>query len=339
VIVDCHSHLYPRSYLELLKARSRIPRVVEEEGVEYFLIFPEEEARGRGRPIDEAFWSLDAKLVFMDKLGIGQTVVSLGNPWLDHLDAGESLVWARRLNAEFAALESETGGRVVGLGVLPSGDVEAAVEVAMEAAETSGLYGVVTGSRLCGLLLDDERLGPLWAAFEETAFPVFLHPHYTAAIDELAGHGHSLPVALGFPFETTIAVARFALAGVFRRYPGLRIVAAHGGGTIPFLAARLDVGWRSEPTAQAQELGLPSEDLSRLYLDAVVYHPRALQAAADLVGTKHIVAGTDHPFFSGDQSASIRAVEEAFSGRAREEVLGGSAAALFRLPRLHPEVA
>lgn len=335
-IVDTHSHLYPRSYIELLKAQEEIPRVVEEAGVEYFLIFREEEIDGGrgGRQLDEQYWDVGAKLAFMEREGIDRTVVSLGNPWLDPIDGPESLDWARRLNDELSALESETGGRIVGLGVLPTDEVGSAVEVVGEIAQRRTLHGVITGSRICGLLLDEARLDPLWSALEGTGLPLFLHPHYTAASDELAGYGHALPVAIGFPFETTIAVTRLVFAGVLQRFPRLRIVVAHGGGTIPFLAARLDVGWRSDTSARERLPVPPSDELAKLFVDAVLYHPRALRAAAELVGTRRMVFGTDHPFFRGDLSTNLTAVGEAFDGEARQHVLGRTAGLLFRLPEL-----
>ena len=58
-----------------------------------------------------------------------------------------------------------------------------------------------------------------WAAMSELAIPLLIHPHYAAAADQLKGFGHALPVAVGFPFETTIALARLVLAGVLHRHP------------------------------------------------------------------------------------------------------------------------
>lgn len=331
-VIDAHSHLYPRSYLELLKTRTEIPRIGDHNGGEHFVIFRGEEAvPGGGRRLDESFWDVGAKVEYMDRVGIDQTVVSLGNPWLDPFDGPESPEWAMRLNAELAALEAETNGRVVALGVLPTDDVESAVEVAREVAATPTLYGLIGSCRVCGLEFDDERLAPLWQELESSALPLFVHPHDGVALDELAGYGNSLPLALGFPFETTIAVTRLVFSGVLCRFPKLRIMVAHGGGTLPFLAARLDVTWRSDPDAQAKLDSAPSNQLANLYLDAVLYHPRALHAAAELVGPRKMLFGTDHPFFSADPRTSLDAVEAEFADGARTDVLAGAAQSLFGL--------
>ncbi len=327
-IVDIHSHLYPRSYIEMLRARETIPRVVGNPGNERFVIFPGEE----GRPMGPDHWSVSEKLAFMDRVGIAQTVLSLGNPWLDPFDGPESADMARRLNEEFGELEPNTGGRIVGMGVLPHDTVGSAVGVAGEIAEANTLHGVVSGPRVCGRLLDDEELDPLWQMLEETQLPFFLHPHYAVGGREMAGYGHVFPVAMGFPFETTIAVARLIFGGVLRRFPRLRVVASHGGGTIPYLAGRLDAAWRSDPSVHDRLSSPPTEDLARIFLDAVLYHPLAMRAAATLVGASRMSFGTDHPFSVSDPEANLSAIRQAFEDEDRDRVLGTSARSLFGLP-------
>jgi aminocarboxymuconate-semialdehyde decarboxylase len=131
--------------------------------------------------------------------------------------------------------------------------------------------------------------------------------------------------------ETTVALARLVMAGVLHRHPALRLVASHGGGTIPYLAGRLDAGWRSDPSLAARAPSPPSAVLGQLYLDAVVYHERALAAAADLVGSDHLAFGTDHPFSIADPQANLAAIDAAFSGSDLERVLGRTAAELYSL--------
>ena len=150
------------------------------------------------------------------------------------------------------------------------------------------------------------------------------------------GIGHALPVAVGFPVETTIAVARLVFGGVLHRYPDLRIIASHGGGTLPYLAGRLDAGWRSDPSLSTRAPSPPSSVLGRLFLDAVLYHPRALRAAADLVGTEHLAFGTDHPFSIADPVANLAAIDEAFMEADADRVLAGTDAGAVRA-RVSPD--
>jgi predicted TIM-barrel fold metal-dependent hydrolase len=332
-LIDAHTHIYPRSYIERLRARPTIPRVKEHEGKEYFVIFAHEDAPGPvpGREFGVEYTSLDAKLAHMDRNGIDRSVVSLGNPWLDPFDGDDSPQIARELNAEFAGYGEATGGRVVGMGVLPSNSVADAVAIAAEIAATPGLHGVIVGSRICGRTLDDVVLEPLWAELARTRLPVFLHPHYSAAPTELTGFGHAVPVSVGFPFETTIALTRFIFSGALHRHPELRLMAAHGGAGVPVLAGRMDAAWRSDPTTHERLPVPPSECIARLHLDLVLYHEHAMHLARDTVGLDRLAYGTDNPFSVSDPVVNGAALGRAFTPDERETIAAGTRT-LFDLP-------
>lgn len=330
-LIDVHSHLYPPAFLDLLRERTRYPRVATVDGQDRFIIFPEEddpESPG-GRPITEPFWSVDAKLAFMAEVGIERTVLSLGNPWLDPWAGSDSIGHAERLNEAMVEIAEGSGGRLVCLGVLPNAGPDAAAATIRALAEPGQpLRGIVTSPRVCGMTLDDERLEPVWEALDETSLPWLLHPSDGLGIREMEGYGHALPITFGFPFETSVAVARLVLAGVLWRYQRIRLVASHGGGTLPFLAARLDATWRGDAEARGRLTEEPpSRSLARLYADAITYHPRALLAADDLVEGK-LAFGTDHPFSVADPEANLAALD-ALDEAARSRVRSGTAADLF----------
>lgn len=332
-IIDSHSHLYSQSYMDLLRSRSALPRIDERDGSSYFIIFPEEEHTG-GRLMEAPMWSLEEKLAAMDRGGFDRSVVSLGNPWLVPVEGPESIDWANRINADFASFEARTGGRIHGLGVLPNADPDAAAKVVQEIADTHGLYGVITGCRICGRTFDAPELEPVWVALSRTSLPIFVHPHYAVAIDQLGGFGTILPLGIGFPVETSIAVTRPILSGVLQRHPGIKLLVAHGGGVLPYLAARLDVSWRGDDQAQKRLAIPPSEALSAVWLDSVVYHRRALYAAVDLLGKDRLLFGTDHPFFKDSPKDIFATVAEAFADDAAvlDAVAGQNAISFFGLP-------
>ena len=105
--------------------------------------------------------------------------------------------------------------------------------------------------------------------------------------------------------ETTIAFTRMWLSGVFDRYPDLKLLIAHSGGTIPFLAGRIDSCVQHErhfPKHQGTKTRGPQRSLDtvlreNIYLDAVVYSETSVRAAVEKVGVKKVLFGTDHPFF------------------------------------------
>jgi len=259
-------------------------------------------------------------------------VVSVGNPWLDPFDGSGSPELARRINAELAVVGRETGGRIVAMGVLPSNDVADAVRVALEVADTEGLHGLITGPRICGRTLDDDSLEPLWSALAARGLPLFIHPHYSAAVEDLRDFGHALPVAIGFPFETTIAVSRLVFAGVLHRHPELKLLVSHGGAALPMLAGRMDSAWRSDASTHVRLPAPPSESLARLYVDLVLYHERSMAASTELVGAGKVMYGTDNPFSVSDPTTNLAAVRRAFDADDLERAESANARALFRLP-------
>jgi aminocarboxymuconate-semialdehyde decarboxylase len=120
--------------------------------------------------------------------------------------------------------------------------------------------------------------------------------------------------------------------GVYERFPGLRLIAAHGGGTLPFLAGRLDAAWRSDPGLRARLPVPPSRRFAQLFLDALSYRPGPMRVTAELVGAGQMAFGSDHPFSVSDPAANLEGIRRAFRGGERDAVLSGSAIEYFGLP-------
>ncbi len=330
MIVDIHTHYYPRDYIDRLSQRSEIPKVVRDADGDHFVIFADEEkVAGATRPIDEHFFRLEKKLEFMDQHGIERAVISIGNPWVDFLDGDEEISWATRLNDEIE-LACAAQQRFLGLGVVPFHSVEAACDVVGRINELPHVRGVIMGTCPGGRHLDDETLEPFWAAAEEENLPIFMHPHYTLGSEWMVGYGHAPLLALGFTFETTAAVTRLILGGVLERHPKLRFILAHAGGTLPFLAGRLDACTKVDENAK-RNLHKPfSEYLRMMYFDGVAYHAPSVRCALDLVGPERILFGTDHPFGIADANACIRAIRQvAVTERDAAAMLGTNAEELF----------
>lgn len=200
--------------MELLRSRQQIPFVSDDR-----LVILPSEAEGtstqRGRPIGDEYYSIQRKLEFMDLHGISASVISSANPWLDFLEPKEQISAATMLNKELADICSTFDERLYGFGILPLADIDACVrEVAR--VKQAGLKGVIMGTRAGIKSLDHPDLIDLWKALEESGLVIFLHPHYGVGdSSDLFGDdsGHVLPLALGFPFETTTAVSRLILSG------------------------------------------------------------------------------------------------------------------------------
>ncbi len=329
--IDVHTHFYPSSYLAALERRRDIPRVYRDGAVRRFVIFPEEHADPRiGRAIEDGWWTVAGKVGFMDENAISQSVISLGNPWLEPFEGQEAIEVAREVNNELGALEEITGGRLVGLGALPATGVDDVLAEIAAIDEHPSLRGIVTGPRITHLQLDDPELESVWDELESRNLPVLLHPQDGIGLDILEGYGHVLPVGVGFPMETTAVVSRLVFGGVLFNHPGLKIIVSHGGGTLSALVGRLDAAWRSDEIGRTRLPEPPSRSIARLYIDAITYAPGPLRASIAMVGQDRIMFGTDHPFSIEDAGAVVGAMDT-IDETTRSSIFAGAASALFGL--------
>jgi aminocarboxymuconate-semialdehyde decarboxylase len=137
---------------------------------------------------------------------------------------------------------------------------------------------------------------------------------------------------VGFPFDTTLAAASLVFSGVVERFPRIRWVLGHLGGAIPYLAERLDRGYRAFPSCRANITKAPSEYLRTFYYDTVNFDPRALRFAIDFAGVSQILAGSDFPHQIGSLRLMVESIEAVgLPAGDREKILGGNAARLLQL--------
>ncbi|KAJ4391307.1 hypothetical protein N0V93_004924 [Gnomoniopsis smithogilvyi] len=320
-VVDIHTHMYPPSYVDILTSRSTIPlvrtfpsspdpRLILLEAEVPSLSGADASAKPPGRPLTKHYSSLAQKIHFMDTHHIDISVISLANPWLDFLEPSEAGGFAKSVNEEFSTMCAAHPGRLFFFGTLP---LTAPLSVIQDAIKhlTTLKYcrGVILGTSGLGKGLDDPSLLPIFTALADAALTIFLHPHYGLP-NEVWGpraseeYGHVLPLALGFPMETTIAVARMYLAGVFDAVPSLQMILAHSGGTLPFLAGRIescvlhDGHLVREGKVHAKRRTVWDVLRSQVYLDAVIYSEVGLKSAIEASGgAERLMFGTDHPFF------------------------------------------
>jgi predicted TIM-barrel fold metal-dependent hydrolase len=299
-VVDVHTHMYPPALMSILRQRQSVPYVRQfaddPSSGERLVILPAEEAgsTARGRPIGAEYFDVHQKIAFMDQHGIDISVISLANPWLDWVAADEAAHMARVVNDDVERMCEEHKGRLFAFGTLPlSAPVHEVVEEVRRLRGRPYCRGIVMGTSGLGEGLDDARLDPIWEALEESGMVVFLHPHYGLPADVFgprrADYGHVLPLAMGFPLETTIAVTRMILSGIFDRFQKLEVLLAHSGGTLPFLAGRIESCIQHDghlkKAGQIDGRRKIWDVLKKnIYLDAVVYADIGIKAAIDASG-------------------------------------------------------
>lgn len=272
---------------------------------------------------------VDQRLADMDAMGVDVQVLSPSPTqyyyWAD-VDLAREIV--RVQNEAIAALCREHPTRFAGFGTVALQHPALACEQLDQAIKVLDLKGVEISTSVNGLELDDPSLRSFWARAEALGALVFIHPFGTTLGARTASH--YLVNTIGQPLETTIALSRLIFGGVLDAYPGLKIIAAHGGGYLPTYVSRSDHAHAVRPEAAADTKLKPSEHLKRIWFDSVVYDPMALRHLIDRVGVTQVVVGTDYPFDMGHYD--MHGLVDATAGLSEEEraaILGGNAAKLI----------
>ncbi|MGW7520193.1 amidohydrolase family protein [Streptomyces sp. NPDC054796] len=258
-----------------------------------------------------------ARLAAMDSAHVDVQLVS-PSPSHYHYWAGPEL--AERVcqlaNEGTAAHCARAPGRLRGLGLVPLQHPALAVPLLDHALE-AGLAGVEISSHAPGhggaqgaegreVELSDPRLDGFWARAEETGAVVFLHP-FGCTLDARLDRWY-LSNTVGQPTENAVALSHLIFSGVLDRHPGLRVLAAHGGGYLPTHIGRSDHAWRARTDTRGCAHP-PSGYLKRLYFDSLVHDPDVLRALVRAAGPERVLLGSDFPFDMGteDPLATLRA--------------------------------
>jgi predicted TIM-barrel fold metal-dependent hydrolase len=298
--IDVHTHMYLPSYMEVLRKRTEIPRVLTINGEDRLVILPGEDdeiTTSTGRPIGREYWDVKAKLEYMDTHNIDTSIISLANPWLDFLEGDAAASVAQELNDELENMCATSNGRLLGMATLPVRNPQAAVKEIDRLSTLNHIRGVILGTPGAGDGLDHSNVRDMMCALEDKGIPIFLHPHYGVGNEHFYDTGHALFLALGFPMETTVCVSRLITTGALDQLPNLKLLVAHAGAALPSLIGRLDSCVEHDHTIANRLEHTPTDYLKRMYFDAISYSTPALQHLIQLVGEDRIMFGTDNPFF------------------------------------------
>lgn len=269
--VDVHAHYYPEKYVGCLKS------------------FGANTASVVGAP--GAGLDLEQRLELLDRHGIRVQVLCVGAHQPYFVGTSDATTTARLANDLYAEVRQKYRGRFEAFATLPLPHVDAALKELERATDVLGVVGVNLGCSIAGRPLDDRAFEPLFVELDRRGAVLFLHPVGAGCGPFLADYGLEFP--LGAPFEDSIAALRLVVSGMIHRYPSIRVIVPHLGGTLPFLKMRLDgsLGGRTEYN--------PSEYLKRLWFDTVNENMASLHCARDAYGAERLLFGTDFPHVFG----------------------------------------
>ncbi|MES2262753.1 MAG: amidohydrolase family protein [Pseudomonadota bacterium] len=274
--------------------------------------------------------NLQTRLRDMDQMGVDMQLVSPTSTqhyyWAEP-DLAREVV--RIQNEGIAELCGTHPDRFLGLGTLALQHPALAIEQLEHAVRKLGLRGVEISTMVGNQELADPALEPFWAKVEKLGCIVFIHPFGTTLGPRL--DRHYLSNVIGQPIETTIALSHLIFGGVLDRYPGVKILAAHGGGYLPSYIGRSNHAYQARPDARGC-VKPPGDYLRQIWFDNLVYEPEALRHLIQEVGVSQVVIGTDYPFDMGQYAvASLLDTVPQLTHEDRERLLHRNAEQLLGL--------
>ncbi len=322
--IDIHTHHYPPAYFERIeRTKSDFTfatdtsgqTIIEYRGARFF---------GVTTPMSNPVQRLDD----MDRAGIDIGVLSLSTPNVFFVDGSEQPEVAKIVNDAYAELIAMNPRRFKGFASIPMDDSDAALAELRRAIEELKMNGVILLSNIRGRELTDRTYRPFFEEANRIGLCILLHP--TIPPNPEAFREYVLGPIIGFPFDTSLAVARLCFKGYFREFPNIKWIIGHLGGAIPYLMERIDNGYRDFAECRANLQQLPSTYLKRLYYDTVTFSPYTLRMVRDLLGVDRMVMGSDYPHKLGSIERAVSTIQElAIPEVEKERIFSGTALSIL----------
>jgi predicted TIM-barrel fold metal-dependent hydrolase len=332
--IDVFNHIYPPRYFERVMALAPD--------------FKDIGKRMRGVPM---LVDLDERFRVMDRFDDYQQVLSIATPPIEVMASGQDAIdLARAANDGMAELVARHPDRFPAfVASLPLGDPDAALAETARAVEGLGARGIQMFSNINGQPLDRPEFLVLFDAMAGYDLPIWLHPYRGADITDYRSESRSqfeIWWTFGWPYETSVAMARLVFAGLFDRHPALKIITHHLGAMVPYFAGRVGPGWDQLGVRTSDEdFGPLRARLTKRPIDyfRMFYGDTALFGAYDATvcglqffGADKVVFASDAPFDPERGPMYIRetlAIVDRLpiSEQEREQIYWRNAAGLLRL--------
>jgi aminocarboxymuconate-semialdehyde decarboxylase len=322
ICIDCHAHFLPDAFVATLRERGLIDARKDAGTIDLAQVVCGYSAERSRLPYLPLLYDVDARIALQHEQGIDRQIICLPPFYFAYRAPAElGVALCRAGNDALAETIAQAPQQLAGFATVPLQSPADAVAELHRAVGGLGFWGVEIGSSVGGAPLDDPALDVFWAACCELEVPVFMHPHHELGAERAAPY--YLFNLFGNPSETGLIAARLIYAGVFERFPTLHFILAHAGGTLPWIAGRLDHGYRVRPETQTIPRA-PSSYVRQLFFDTITHDDALLATLVHKVGATQVVVGTDRPFDMGINDP--RGLVDSLGLRADERaaILGGN---------------
>jgi len=265
-------------------------------------------------------------LDWMMQYGVAEAWVSIPpTAYRLQLSEAETATWCEVVNSGLQRLEAGQGGKIGALLHLPVQYPSLAAKIVRTAAaQGHNRFAMANSDPQGRLLLSDDAFIPLWEALDDCGAFLFLHP---ARPCDTRFTKFSLMNLLGGPTETALAAAHLAMSGTLEKYFRITFCLAHGGGTLPAIVGRIQLGQdNNRPGAYLGGQKI-RDAVRRFCVDCITHDAGALEQAARTFGEDRVLFGSDWPFPMGlpDPTQALALCPQPL----RQRILHGNAEALF----------
>ena len=296
--LDIFPHIFPQEFFERMKQMA-----------------------GRNRSLAAALkrwmhipvlWDLEKRIKMMQRWPGYQQVLTLSMPAIEFLGTPEETpALARLANDGMADIVKKYPDLFPAFAAsLPMNNVPASLEEMDRAIGKLGAKGVQIFTNVNGRPLDEPEFFPIFERMSKKHhLPIWVHPSRTAKWADYPTEQKSkyeIWWLFGWPYETSVFMARLVFSQMFEKLPRLKIITHHLGAMAPFMANRIGYGMDQfgARTADEDYEGLlkrmkkrPVDFFKMFYGDTSVNgSPSAIRCGIDFYGTKHVLFGTDCPF-------------------------------------------
>jgi aminocarboxymuconate-semialdehyde decarboxylase len=292
--IDIYNHVMPPRYLEAVTQLAGDPGIVKRMSSLRLL------------------WDIEARTSMLDQWPALRQVLTLAIPSPEMLAGPDrSPELARLANDGMAEMCRRWPQKFPTFAAsLPMNNVAAALAEMDRAIGELGARGIQILTDVNGRPLDEPEFFPVFERVtEKHGLPVWLHPVRAGSRADYASERKSkyeIWQVLGWPFESSVAMARIVFSGLFDRLPRLRILTHHCGGMIPYFAGRAETLWAqlgSRSADEAEQAVLkrlskkPIDYFKMFYADTVLGgSAAALRCGLDFFGAEKVVFASDCPF-------------------------------------------
>ncbi|MFM9968578.1 MAG: amidohydrolase family protein [Burkholderiales bacterium] len=270
--IDVHHHPSPPSYINARDNRNRFAT-------------------------PQLQWTVNRSLEDMDRGGVATSILSLPHPpsiWPAEKEIGRRL--AREWNEYMSGMARDYPGRFGVFAAVPIFDIEGSLREVEYALDTLKADGISLMTNIGDQWLGDPHYAPLFEELHRRKAVVYTHPHAPACCGNIITELNDSVIE--YATDTSRAIAKLLFTGSAAKFPDIRFIFSHGGGTMPYIAERFFRAHIGNPLPLKERVpnGVLHE-LKKLYYDtAQASHPYAMGALTKLVGASQIIFGTDFPY-------------------------------------------